>query len=90
MVVLLVICVALAVYGWTLRPQSNGYPSVPENMGVTVSAHTGQVVETLTRTAGDGAKLEVLGANVTGPWSVDFADLGAGRDCTHTGFYSVD
>jgi hypothetical protein len=87
--VLVVICVVLGVFGWSLRPQSGGFPTVPEDITLAVTA-TGlmPITETLIRTAGNGSQLELLGGgpqfppSTEGGWTLLIDDLGTGRVCT--------
>ena len=86
---LVLICVALGLIGWSLRPQSTGFPTVPAHIAIFVprSGITGG--EILTRTESNGATLDVLakgispaGADPAGEWMVTIENLGAGRLCS--------
>lgn len=89
-VALILICVALGIVGWSLRPQSSGFPPVPSHLAIEVprSGVTGQ--EILTRTKSNGATLDVLADGTAPPssvpagdeWTVRIDNLGAGRLCT--------
>lgn len=84
-VALVAICAGLGVAGWLLRPQSGGFPSVPENIFLDVSGYkVDGVTETLTRTAGNGSVLDVEGdtSALSVPpkagWEVTISRTGAG------------
>jgi hypothetical protein len=89
-VVLVVILLVLVVVGWALRPQSTGFPNVPENVSLTAEA-TGvtAIAETLTRTPHNGATLVLSvsdgAAAPTDPWILAVGNLGGGRICTPKG-----
>jgi hypothetical protein len=98
LVLLLVVisAAAAAVIGWSLRPQSSGFPTVPENLSLSVSGDQVHALsETLMRTSGNVAMLELLGSDINqGPertesWKLSVGNLGAGRVCTPSQ-YTVD
>ncbi len=87
----MVICDLLGLFGWTLRPQSGGFPSVPENISITVTdGGLKTVSEALYRTGDDGGHLfissELPDSPPTGSagqhWMVEIDDIGSGRVCT--------
>jgi hypothetical protein len=85
--VLVIILLVLVGVGWSLRPQSSGFRTVPRDMSLTVRAHgVKNVSETLQRDAHSGAVLEVRASNgqgdVTGPWTLEIGNLGTGSICT--------
>jgi hypothetical protein len=91
--VLVVICVALGLFGWTLRPQSAGFPTVPENSSIFVTdAGVTKVYTSLGRLADNGAQLTLLSfqssstsAVTPAPsqhWSVEIDNIGRGHICT--------
>jgi len=93
---LVVISAAAAVFGLSLRPQSNGFPKVPEGLSLSVSGNQVHALsETLVRTSENGSKLELLGSDIlqsplpTERWKLSVGNLGTGRVCT-PGEYSVD
>ena len=90
-VLLAIITVVFAYLGWNWRPQSSGFPAIPQ--GLTIQVPGSNVIgrEVLTRTGDDGAVLEVFihaDAVPENPnwnedsWSVTIFGLGAGRVCT--------
>jgi hypothetical protein len=91
-VLLAIITVVFAYLGWTWRPQSSGFPAIPQ--GLTVQVEGGVDVaarEVLTRTGDDSATLDLfLDAEPVGDlalwsertWSVTIWNLDAGRVCT--------
>ena len=84
--ILLPIFVIFVVIGWLTRPQSNGFPAVPENMLVTVKAANvvNGVGEVLHRTAGNGAVLDITVDPPwsAGSWTVGIDNLDGARLCT--------
>ena len=84
--VLLPIFVIFVAIGWVTRPQSNGFPAVPENMLVTVRAANGVpgVNEVLHRTADNGAVLNITmdPPSSAGTWTVGIDNLDGARLCT--------
>jgi hypothetical protein len=86
-VVLVVILAVLVGVGWSLRPQSSGFPTVPENVSLQAEANGVRTVsEALHRTADNGAVLEVNVENalgtMSGPWTLVIGNLGGGKICT--------
>jgi hypothetical protein len=85
---LAVILVVLVGVGWSLRPQSSGFPRVPEDLSLAVTGGGFTAVgETLTATGVDGAELDVTASGTTGtpgPWILTIGNLGAGRVCSLT------
>jgi hypothetical protein len=91
--VLALFTVVLGIYGWILRPQSGGFPSVPENISVTVTDRGGSggsgVTETLSRNADNGGTLVLqvgqavpAAGSLTAPWSMEIDNIGSGKVCT--------
>ncbi len=83
LVVLVVLLVVLVYVGWSLRPQSSGFPKLEAGMTLVVTGHNvTDVTEIVTRTTDGGAQLEVRADQpVPGAWTVSGAFLG-GRVCT--------
>jgi hypothetical protein len=87
-VVLVAILLVLVGVGWSLRPQSSGFPNVPENVSLSVQAQgVTTVSETLTRRSDNSAVLEVQAVtkdqlSVTGPWTLAIGNLEPGHICT--------
>jgi hypothetical protein len=94
-IILVGVCAAATVFGLSFRPQSGGFPSVPENLSLSVSGnHVQALSETLVRTPTNGSKLELVGSDIqnylpTERWSLSIGNLGAGTVCTPGG-YIVD
>ncbi|HEX4434829.1 MAG TPA: hypothetical protein VH012_08360 [Acidimicrobiales bacterium] len=58
-VALIVVSIILGVIGWKLHPDSNGFQTVPQNVGVLVAGSGYGLVQTLTQSGDDGATLKV-------------------------------
>jgi hypothetical protein len=86
--VLVVICVALALFGWTLRPQSGGFPTVPENISIFINdARITSAYTSMARLGDNGAQLTLYSSNAlqaasSAPWSVQIDNIGSGHVCT--------
>src|SRR3954454_21243551 len=87
---LAVITVVFGYLGWTWRPQSSGFPAIPQGMTIHVDAPSVVAREVLTRTADDGAVLELFLHGDTSTdvptwsehsWVVTIYHLGSGRLC---------
>jgi hypothetical protein len=90
--VLVVVVVALLTLGWSLRPQSSGYPPVPRDIGLGMGtnpslASTNAADLTLVRTASNGAELAVnAGFSTFRTWSLVIQDPEGGvRLCPRRG-----
>ncbi len=83
---LAVILVVLVGVGWSLRPQSSGFPRVPEDVSLAVAGGGFTAVdETLKATGAGGGELDVTASGTTeapGPWILTIFNLGAGRVCS--------
>jgi hypothetical protein len=83
---LAVILVVPVGVGWLLRPQSSGFPQVPEDLSLAVTGGGFTAVgETLTATGADAAEPDVTLSGTTGTlgcWILTIGNLGAGRVCS--------
>ena len=83
---LAVLIVALAAVGWSIRPASGGFPTVPSDLGVLVgSPASAHFTESLTLTPGAGATMRVFDlstATSTAPWTLYLNNIGTGHVCT--------
>jgi hypothetical protein len=83
--ILLPVSVILVALGWSMRPQSTGFPAVPQNVLVTLNASgINGGSEVLHRTADNGAVLDVTAdpASSAGDWTVGIDNLDGARLCT--------
>jgi hypothetical protein len=83
-VVLVVILAVLVGVGWSLRPQSSGFPKVPENVSLQAEANGVRTVsEALHRTADNGAVLRGQRRERPGhddrTWILAIGNLGGAR-----------
>jgi len=91
-VVLVIICAVFTAFGWSWRPQSSGFPTVPENLSITmITGGPPTIDETMTRTADNGSTLQLVdgafGSGLTEPnnstaWTLRILNLGAATVCT--------
>ncbi len=83
MVIFLVVFVGV---GWSLRPPTSGFPSVPENLSVQVVVKGApKLTQHLTVKSDGAAKLEIKGgAGLPGSTKVQIFHIGKGKVCTPT------
>lgn len=81
--------VALALFGWSLRPSSGGFSTVPNDLALFVTKSTGGLsfTETMSHSGADGSALEISSVGLPevpqhGRWTFVIDNLGAGRLCT--------
>lgn len=91
--VLIVLCVALSIIGWSWRPPAGGFPHIPGTLAIGVYARTPGITESL-RPAGKlgGSSMSIVANDIrdeegeTARWDVVVDNLGHGRVCTPSAY----
>ena len=83
LVVLVVLMAVLVFVGWSLRPQSSGFPTMDPGVTLVVAGHgVSDVTEIVTRTTENAAQLEVRADQPTSSAWVVSGDFRGGHVCT--------